>query len=242
MAVACSGTTPFQTPLCLLVRYNIFVLGNPWHSSIPLGIYVCRPRRTENSAITEANAPAKGTLLNGGETAVWMWIVLHSAATLKNWCHSYCNIFSQSNTSQHKIDQINYLCCIRKSGLYTHILKCLWEMQIYCFQHIPAYIPCKYNFLKIFIAIIFKKARSHKREQNVFKKTLLSCFSFFVSFLIKTKIQLIATVFTFKEFQWNQKKIQLPATTTQASSPTFLISVLLPGPECPLSAERFWWL
>lgn len=49
MAAVCSGTTQFQTPLCLRLRYNISVVGNPWHSSIPLGIYACRPRRTENS-------------------------------------------------------------------------------------------------------------------------------------------------------------------------------------------------
>lgn len=42
MAVVCSGTTQFQTPLCLQRRYNISVLGSPWHSSIPLRIYACR--------------------------------------------------------------------------------------------------------------------------------------------------------------------------------------------------------
>lgn len=56
------------------------------------------PGGLRTPAITEASAPAKGTLLNGGETAFWMKLALHSAATIRNWCPSYCNIFSPHQT------------------------------------------------------------------------------------------------------------------------------------------------
>lgn len=58
--LVCSGTTQFQTPLCLRLRYNISVLGNPWHSGIPLGIYACMPRRTENSCYNRGLCSCQG--------------------------------------------------------------------------------------------------------------------------------------------------------------------------------------
>lgn len=116
------------------------------------------PGGLRTPAITEASAPAKGTLLNGGETAFWMKLALHSAATIRNWCPSYCNIFPPIRhlTAGDKPDKVPVLHQKDwKSALYTHILKCLNYKSA---MHFLAYIQYKYISRKYLLPLSLKKA------------------------------------------------------------------------------------